>query len=109
MSNLVANFLIDEWFKFMAYLGFVFLMFGLVVPLRIDNVFVILAGAALTFAGIAEMAFRPFQAAVKIDAMGRPQYSIEGRPRRITTAGIVLYTFASVLALGAIYRLFTVL
>lgn len=109
MGNLVGKFLIDEWFKMFALLGFVMLLLSLTVKLQIDNLLVTLVGSALLFIGVAEMAMRPYQEILRLDGYGQPNYKISGRIRKVTTPGIILHGFAIIVFLAAIYRLIKII
>lgn len=109
MGSLIGKFLVDEWFKMFALLGFVMLLLSLTVKLQIDNLLVTLMGATFLFIGVAEMAMRPYQEALKLDAMGQPIYKVSGRMRKRTAPGIILYGIAIILFTVTMYRLIKII
>lgn len=104
MGNLVGKLLIDEWFKMIALLGFVLVILSLTVELQIDNPAVVFVGAGLFCMGVAEMAMRPYQEQIALDAYNQPQMKISGRMRRINTPGVIFYVLATLSGAGAIAR-----
>jgi len=96
MGSLVGKLLIDEWFKMIAFGGFVLVVLSLTIKLQVDNPLALGMGFALLFAGVAEMAMRPYQESVALDARDRPMWSISGRPRRVNAPGIIMYALALV-------------
>lgn len=104
MGNLVGKLLIDEWFKMIAFGGFVLMVLSLTIKLQVDNPIVFCLGLTLLFCGVAEMAMRPYQQAIAYDALDRPVGTISGRMRKVNTPGIILYLLAAFSAIGLLAR-----
>lgn len=104
MGNLVGKLLIDEWFKMIAFGGFVLLVLSLTIKLQVDNPLVLCVGLTLLFIGVAEMAMRPYQERVLFDGANRATAKITGRMRQVNPPGIIMYALALVSVAGVIAR-----
>lgn len=104
MGNLFGKLLIDEWYKMIAFAGFVLVILSLTVELQVDNPLVLFCGTAIFFVGVAEMAMRQYQEQIAIDSLNRPAFKVSGRARRPSPAGMVMYLLAAIATVAAITR-----
>ncbi|MGE8519720.1 MAG: hypothetical protein ACN6OK_05700 [Alcaligenes faecalis] len=104
MGNLVGKLLIDEWFKMIAFGGFVLLVLSLTIKLQVDNLLILCVGLALLFMGVAEMAMRPYREKIIFDNLNRPAGKISGRMRRTNASGVIMYIIATLSVASAIAR-----